>query len=157
GGIVNPGLYLAAGANSSSALNTVWNTDLTTLFQTPGRTVSMIGDDSAYYKGTPMQVGSSWVLHFVGYSDAAETNPNGNVFNIYSPLTPDPLGSYQTNETAGEMVFANDGVFNDTSANVLISTNSGAVSSTAVALGLERDIVAALNRGVALLGPTDGL
>lgn len=157
GGIVNPGLYLASGANSASALNSVWDTDLATLFQTPGRTVSMIGDDSAYYKGTPTQVGSAWVLHFVGYTDAAETNPNGNVFNIYSPRTPDPLGSYQTNESAGEMVFANDGVFNDTSANVLISTNSNPVPSTAVALGLERDLVAALNRGVAVLGPTDGL
>lgn len=158
GGIVNPGLYLSAGANASSALNTVWNSDLTTLFQTPGRTLSIIGDDGSYYNGTPMQVGSSWVLHFVGYTDAAETIPNGNVFNIYSPLTPDPLGSYQTNESAGEMVFANDGVFNDISTNVLIEQNGG-VSPTPsqVAQGLERDIVAALNRGVALLGPTDGL
>jgi hypothetical protein len=157
GGIVNPGLYLAAGANSGSALNTVWNTDLNTLFATPGRTISMIGDDANYYKGTTTTVGGLSVIHFVGYTDAAETIPNNNVFNIYSPLTPDPLGSYQTSETAGEMVFANDGVFNDTSANVLISTNSAPVSSTSVALGLERDIVAALNRGVAILGPTDGL
>src|SRR5262249_4986090 len=101
--------------------------------------------------------GASWVLHFVGYTDAAGTIPNGNVFNIYSPLTRDPLGPYQANESAGEMVFANDGVFNDVSTNVLISTNSGVVASATVAQGLERDLVAALNRGVALLGPTDGL
>ena len=161
GGIVNPGLYLSAGANAGSALNNVWNTDLNTLFTTPGRTVSMIGDDGAFYKGTPTQLtgaGGPWsVLHFVGYTDAAETIPNGNQFNIYSPLTRDPLGPYQTNESAGEMVFANDGVFNDVSTNVLVMTNSGAVSSTAVALGLERDIVSALNRGVVVLGPTDGL
>jgi hypothetical protein len=160
GGIVNPGRYLAAGANSSSVLNTVWNTDLTTLFQTTGRTVSMIGDDGDYYLGTPTQLspGGPWVLHFVGYTDAAETIPNGNVFNIYSPLTPDPSGSYQTNETAGEMVFANDGVFNDTSSNVLLAQNgSTSPTPTQVALGLQRDLVSALNRGVALLGPTDGL
>lgn len=158
GGIVNPGSYLASGANSSSVLNTVWNNDLTTLFQTTGRTVSMIGDDGDYYVGTPLQVGASWVLHFIGYTDATETTTNGNVFNIYSPLTPDPLGSYQTNESAGEMVFANDGVFNDTSANVMITQNGGSTPTPPkVALGLERDIVAALNRGVALLGPTDGL
>jgi hypothetical protein len=158
GGVVNPGLYLASGANPGSALNTVWDSALTTLFQTPGRTVSMIGDDSAYYKGTPTQVGSSWVLHFVGYTDAAETTANGNMFNIYSPLTRDPLGPYQANESAGEMVFANDGVFNDVSANVIVAGNSnGQVPPATVVLGLERDLVAALNRGVALLGPTDGL
>jgi hypothetical protein len=158
GGIVNPGLYLASGANPGSALNTAWDSALTTLFQTPGRTVSMIGDDSAYYRGVPLQVGSSWVLHFVGYTDAAGTTPNGNVFNIYSPLTRDPLGPYQANESAGEMVFANDGVFNDVSANVLVAGNGNAqVPPAAVVLGLERDLVAALNRGVALLGPTDGL
>jgi hypothetical protein len=151
GGIVNPGRYLADGANAGSPLNTVWNSTLTTLFQTPSRTVSMIADDQAYYKGTPMRVGSSWVLHFVGYTDAAETHPNGNVFNVYSPLTPDPLGPRQTNESAGEMVFANDAVFADASSNVIIS------GPASVALGLERDLVAALNRGVALLGPTDGL
>jgi hypothetical protein len=154
GGIVNPGSYLAAGANSTSALNNVWTNALNTLFQTTGRTISMIGDDGAYYKGTPMQVGSQWVLHFVGYTNSSETTTNGNVFNIYNPLTPDPLGSYQTNETAGEMVFANDGVFNDTSANVM---NGTASNQSYVVLGLERDIVSALNRGVALLGPTDGL
>jgi hypothetical protein len=158
GGIVNPGSYLAAGANSSSALNTVWNSAIATLFQTPGRTLSMIGDDGDYYVGTPLQVGSSWVLHFVGYTNATQTTTNGNVFNIYSPLTPDPLGAYQANETAGEMVFANDGVFNDTSTNVMLAQNgSSNPTPSQVALGLERDIVAALNRGVALLGPTDGL
>lgn len=159
GGIVNPGLYLAAGANASSPLNTVWNTDLTTLFQTLGRTLSMIGDDGAFYKGTPTQLGPGgpWVLRFVGYIDAAETISNGNVFNIFNPLTPDPLGSYQPSESAGEMVFANDGVFNDISANVLIAQNGGTSPTPGqVAQGLERDIVAALNRGVALLGPTNG-
>jgi len=49
------------------------------------------------------------------------------------------------------MVFANDGVFADSSANVVIS------GTPYVALGLQRDIAAALNRGVALLGGTSGL
>ena len=49
------------------------------------------------------------------------------------------------------MVFANDGVFADSSSNVVISGPSY------VALGLECDIVSALNRGVALLGQTDGV
>lgn len=153
GGILNPGLYLSAGANPSSALNTVWNSALTSLFETPSNTIQMVGDDGAYYKGTPMQVGGLWVLHFVGYTNSTETTTNGNVFNIYNPLTPDPLGSYQTNETAGEMVFANDGVFNDISTNVMTTS---AANQSYVALGLERDIVSALNRGVALSGPFNG-
>jgi hypothetical protein len=156
GGIVNPGQYLVNGANANSALNTVWNTDLTTLFETPGRTISMIGDDGNYYQGTPEQLASGqWVLHFVGYTNATDTTPNGNVFNIYNPLTPDPLGQYQPSETAGEMVFANDGVFADTSTNVLVlQSSSVGTTPSQVALGLERDIVSALNRGVALLGPS---
>jgi hypothetical protein len=158
GGIVNPGRYIADGMNPGSPLNTVWTSTLTTLFQTPNRTISMIGDDGAYYKGTPMQVGPDWVLHFVGSTDPNGNNPNGNVFNIYSPLTRDPAGQYQANESAGEMVFANDGVFNDVSSNVILGRSSNQqVSSESVATGLERDLAAALNRGVALQGPTDGV
>ena len=149
--ILNPGLYIADGANPNSAFNTVWDDTLKTLFQTPGRKVGMIGDDQAYYRGTPTQVGGKWVLDFVGYTDSACTKPNANHYRIYSPLTRDPAGSYQSNESAGCMVLANDGVFADDSANVVLS---GAAS---VAKALQRDIAAALNRGVALLGGTDGL
>ena len=149
--IINPGLYPAAGANGASILNTVWNADLQTLFQTSGRAVGMIGDDGAYYKGMPTNIGGYWVLDFLGYTDAACTQPNGNHYRVYSPLTPDPAGAYQTNESAGCMVFANDGVFADASANAVLA------GPAFVALGLQRDIVAALNRGVALRGGTDGL
>lgn len=141
GGILNPGLYLASGANPSSALNSVWNATLTTLFASPSTVLSMAGDDGVTYTGVPTTVGSHNVLQFTG---------GGHTFNIYSPLTPDPLGSYQTNETAGEMVFANDGVFADASANVVIS------GPASVALALQRDIAQALNRGVAISGPNSG-
>jgi hypothetical protein len=151
--ILNPGIYLAAGANSTSLLNTTFDSTLTTLFETPANLIGMIGDDGDYYQGTPTQlVTGEWVISFVGYKDKACTDPNGNTYNIYSPLTPDPLGSYQANETSGEMVFANDGVFADMSTNVI-----GGTSPAYVALGLQRDIVQALNRGVALLAPTDGI
>lgn len=164
--ILSPGQYLGGNANPGSALNSVWDNALNSLFGTTtggpngsgGMTLSMIGDDGGYYVGTPENLTISSVtyriLHFVGYTDQAETNPNSNAFNIFSPLTPDPAGSYQTNESAGEMVFANDGVFADNSGNVL-GTSTGP-NPTGVAKGLERDIAAALNRGVALLGPTDG-
>ena len=148
--ILNPGLFLAAGANSGSLLNHIWNPVLKKLFQTEGRHVGMMGDDAAYYRGTPTRAGGLWYLDFVGYTNAECTKPNGNRYRVYSPLTPDPLGSYQPNESAGCMVFANDGVFADASANAVVSGPSY------VALGLQRDIVSALNRGVALLGGTDG-
>ena len=148
--IVNPGLFISSGANPSSLLNTLWDSALQTLFETPSRLIGMVGDDGAYYRGTPTQVGNDWVLDFLGYSDAACTQPNGNHYRVYSPLTPDPAGSYQLNETSGCMVFANDGVFADSSANAVISGPSY------VALGLQRDIVSALNRGVALLGGNSG-
>ncbi len=148
--IVNPGLFISSGANAGSLLNTLWDPALQTLFETPGRLVGMVGDDGAYYRGTPTQVGSYWVLDFLGYTDPACTQPNGNHYRVYSPLTPDPAGSYQLNESAGCMVFANDGVFADSSANAVVS------GPASVALGLQRDIVSALNRGVALLGDTSG-
>lgn len=148
--ILNPGLFLAAGANHGSLLNRIWNPVLKKLFHTPGRHVGMRGDDGNYYKGSPRRNGQLWYLDFVGYTDAECTKPNGNRYRVYSPLTRDPLGSYQNNESPGCMVFANDGVFADSSANAVVS------GPRYVALGLQRDIVSALNRGVALLGGTSG-
>jgi hypothetical protein len=156
GGIQNPQLYLANGMNSSSPLNTVWNTTLSTLFNTSGRTVTMIGSDGQFYVGTPTTVmlgGNTYnVLDFVGYTDSSQTTKNGNEFHIFSPLTPDPAGTYQANESAGEMVFAGDGVFHDTSANVLIQ--QGGPDPSGVVLNLELNLNEALNRGVALLTPS---
>jgi len=148
--ILNPGLFLAAGVNGGSLLNRIWDPVLKKLFETPDRHVGMIGDDGAYYRGTPTKSGDLWYLDFLGYTDAECTNPNGNHYRVYSPLTPDPDGSYQNNESAGEMVFANDGVFADASGNAVVS------GPVYVALGLQRDIVSALNRGVALRGGTTG-
>jgi len=150
-GIINPGLFIASGANKASLLNSVWNETIKTLFHTAGRKVGMRGDDNGYYRGTAMQVGGRWVLDFIGYTDPSCTTTNGNHYRVYSPLTRDPAGSYQLNESAGCMVFANDGVFADSSANAVIS------GPASVALGLQRDIVSAMNRGVALLGGTTGL
>ncbi len=168
-GILNPGAYLAGGANSGSSLNTIWHPVLAQLYQNtqqiPNYALSMVGDDGDYYKGTLKtltqlpggQTGSFNVIDFVGYTDSAETMPNGNEFYIYDPDTADPEAP-NYNLSAGYQVFANDGVYNDSSANVLIQQNSNPTPTpTQVALGLERDIVCALNRGVALLGPTDGL
>lgn len=150
-GIVNPGLFIASGSHPASPLNSVWDETIQALFHTPGRKVGMRGDDNGYYRGTAMQVGGKWVLDFIGYTDPSCTTTNGNHYRVYSPLTPDPDGSYQLNETAGCMVFANDGVFADSSANAVIS------GPASVALGLQRDLVSAMNRGVALSGGTTGL
>jgi len=140
GGIVNPGLFLADGANPASALNTVWDSTLATLFSA-ATNLSIIGDDNVIYHGTFTTVGGRNVLQFVG---------GGNTFNIYDPRTPDPLAP-NLNFSAGGMVFANNGVFADVSSNVVISGPAG------VALGIQRDIVSALNRGIANSGPSDGM
>jgi len=152
-GILNPGAYLADGSSSGSTLQTIWNPVLAELF---GGTnvLNMVGDDGDYYTGTPATVGTSDVLQFVGYTDTDMKTANGNTFNIYSPLTPDPLAP-NIGLGAGYQVFANDGVFNDTSTNVMVAQNSNTgPTPTQVALGLERDIVSALNRGVALKAPS---
>ncbi|MBS1913342.1 MAG: hypothetical protein JST22_15245 [Bacteroidetes bacterium] len=150
-GILNPGAYLAAGANAGSALATMWTAALTTLY-TGSTLLNMIGDDSNYYQGIPQVVSGSNVLQFTGYSDAKMTQTNGNVFNLYSPLTPDPPNA---GLGAGFQVFANAGVYADSSAYVLVQTNTNPnVSPAKVALGLQRDLVSALNRGIALTGPS---
>ncbi|QSQ19108.1 hypothetical protein JY651_27580 [Pyxidicoccus parkwayensis] len=152
-GILNPGAYLADSKNSQSPLNSLWDTTLTTLF-TNITSLNMIGDDQAWYQGKPATVGASNVLEFIGYTDTAMTQSNGNKFHIYSPLTPD-TSAPNIQLGAGYQVFANDGVFNDSSVNVLIEQNvSTSPTPVQVALGLQRDIVSALNRGIALAAPT---
>jgi hypothetical protein len=156
-GILNPGAYLADASSKGSSLETIWNPVLAQLFAGTN-VLSMVGDDGDYYQGTPTKVVTNGqrcnILQFVGYTDTGMTQANGNTFNIYSPETPDPLAP-NSSLSAGYQVFANDGVFNDTSTNVMIKQNSATGPTPAqVALGLQRDIVSALNRGVALNAPS---
>jgi hypothetical protein len=155
-GILNPGAYLADDSSAGSTLETIWSPVLAQLFAGTN-VLNMVGDDGDYYKGTPTTVVTNGqtcnVLQFVGYTDTGMTQANGNTFNIYSPATPDPLAP-NSSLSAGYQVFANDGVFNDISSNVMIQQNTGTGPTPAqVALGLQRDIVSALNRGVALQAP----
>lgn len=151
-GILNPGAYLANGANTDSPLATLWDATLKTLYAGADTQLNMIGDDGDYYVGLPTTVGDSDVLQFTGYTDVAMTMTNGNQFDLYSPLTPDPAN---TGLGSGYQVFANAGVYADTSGAVLIAQNtSTAPTPSSVALGLQRDIVSAINRGVALSGPS---
>src|SRR5207253_5778614 len=106
-GILNPGAYLADSSSAGSTLATVWNPVLTQLFNGTNK-LNMVGDDGNYYEGTPATVNNYNVLQFVGYTDTAMTQANGNTFNIYSPLTPDPLAP-NNSLSAGYQVFANDG------------------------------------------------
>ncbi|AVP98920.1 hypothetical protein C7S18_17805 [Ahniella affigens] len=150
-GVLNPGAYLADGANSDSSLASLWDTTLTTLYGS-GTQLNMVGDDGNYYQGLPTTVGTASVLQFTGYTDTGMTNANGNVFNLYSPKTPDPAN---TGVAAGYQVIANAGVYADTSGAVFIKqTTSYTVPPSQVALGLQRDIVSAINRGIALKGPS---
>jgi hypothetical protein len=151
-GILNPGAYLANGANTDSPLATLWDTTLRTLYAGSDTRLNMIGDDGDNYVGLPITVNGCDVLQFTGYSDAAMKTTNGNQFNLYSPLTPDAANSGQG---SGYQVFANTGVYADSSGDVLIQQNSStSPTPSSVALGLQRDIVSALNRGIALSGPS---
>lgn len=142
GGIVNPGRYLdAANGNAGSPLNTVFDSTLTKLFTDPSLHLSIIGDDSNIYSGVPMTDGAGrQFLQLTG---------GGNTYRVYNPLTPDPLGPLPT-ASAGYMVFGNDGSFADASPNAIVS------GPAFVGLGIQRDIVSALNRGIATRAPTSG-
>lgn len=138
GGIVNPGLYLADGANPDSPLNTVWDNTLDQLFMKTR--LSVVGDDGRVYQGAPTTVGEYHVLQFVNTA-------SGNQYNIYDPRKSRP-DTPNKNFSAGAMVFANNGAFADSTASSVVVKGPAKV-----ALGLERDLVAALNRGIATSGP----
>jgi hypothetical protein len=127
-GIVNPGAYLGESGNAGSPLIGEWNNDwapvLNTLFDAPSQTISLIGPDGDYYQGTSVNLGivqnPLYVLQFTGYTDPSLSTKNGYVFNIYNPATPDPSLGLSSSDAAEE-VFANNGVFSDTSSNVILS------------------------------------
>ncbi len=162
GGILSPLQYLAT-ATKNDPLNTVWNSTLATLFPSQTQTkatLSLVGSDGNVYQGTPRQVtiGNSnySVLDFVESTNSPTPTPvtGGNEFWIFSPLTPDPDSSYPSSTKSGYVVFGAVGVFNDTSSNVLQQGTKGA-NAAVVALNLEDQVDAALNRGVATLGPSN--
>ena len=115
GGIVNPGLYIASGMNRGSPLNTVWNNTLNTLFTDPAvkliQGVAAGATPADVYVSEPTQVNGLNALKLTG----ATTN---QTYFVFDPMTPDASAS----ESPGEMVFANNGVFADTSG---LAVNSG--------------------------------
>jgi hypothetical protein len=145
GGIVNPGLYLANGANASSPLNSVWNSTLTTLFTNPNTQLSIQGVAAGgvsadVYTGGPFMLN----LNSVNFNVLKLTGTTTHqVYYVFDPMTPDPANP-NPSFSAGGMVFANNGVFADPSANAINGGNS------TIALNLQNQIVSALNRGVAI-------
>lgn len=143
GGIVNPGGYLANGANPSSPLNTVWNSTLTTLFTDPNVKLSIQGVAASVpadiYTGGPFVLS----LNNTNYNVLKLTGTtNHQVYYVFDPMTPNPTNP-NPSFSAGGMVFANNGVFADPSANAV---NGG---DSTIALNLQNQIVSALNRGIA--------
>ncbi|MEI6256205.1 MAG: beta-1,3-glucanase family protein [Planctomycetota bacterium] len=122
--------------NTGSVFNTAFDSTLPQLFGGPsnrGLTLRMTGDSGATYTGTPTVSGGSYYLNFVN-----DQTPTSGQFQIYSPLTPNAAAA--STGTSGYQVFGCVGVFKNP------------VGSNPDALGVGRDIAAALNRGVALLG-----
>lgn len=122
---------------AGSAFNTAFDSTLLQLFggpSNPGLKLRVTGDSGRTYTGTPTVSGGSYYLNFVDDSGAS------GQFQIYSPLTPNAAAA--GTGTSGYQVFGCVGVFKNP------------VGSNSDALGVGRDIAAALNRGVALLGST---
>jgi len=134
--IVSPLSVLPA---TGSAFNTAFDSTLVQLFggpSHPGLTLRMKGDTGGTYTGTPTVFGSSYYLNFVN-----DLGAQHGQFQIFSPLTPNAAAA--SAGTSGFQVFGCVGVFKNP---VIVTDPSGD------ALGIGRDIAAALNRGVALLG-----
>lgn len=121
--------------DTSSPFNTAFDSTLQQLFggpANPGLKLRITGDSGRTYTGTPTVAGGSYYLNFV------DDNGASTPFQIYSPLTPNAAAA--GTGTSGYQVFGCVGVFKNP------------VGSNGDALGVGRDIAAALNRGVALLG-----
>ncbi|GBG00247.1 hypothetical protein Rsub_12891 [Raphidocelis subcapitata] len=144
-GILSPRTFLASAtaANQNSGLLSQFDSTLQELFK-PGNIIGMRSDDNRFYKGTATQDGGAQYIDFVAFDQPGCQAPNpGYHYRVYSPLTPDPTS--KPKGTPAYMVFGNVGVFDDVSSDAVLAGNSG------IAQALQRDIAAALNRGVALL------
>lgn len=166
--IIAPGQYLAMPGKSADPLNHYFDTTLTSFFATPPPLkLTALNPFSNGDPGTYTFIGTATTHNPVASGDlvngAADTNPadnrnfavldfvgqagdgslTGTHFYIYNPMS---APSWVNGLSAGEQVFANNGVFADNVARF----GSGLQS---IVLGnLENQVVSALTRGVATSG-----
>ena len=141
--ILNPNKYLTNPLHPPGSLDHYWDATIASLF-TPGAVhLSLQGIPDGSFASEVFD-GSAEVSTVTGNPALKLVGQTtGRVYWIFDPRHPE----FSSSETATEMVFGNDGVFNDTNANAV---NGGSVAN---ALFLQQQVVAALNRGVALTAP----
>ncbi|HWB10660.1 MAG TPA: DUF4214 domain-containing protein [Pirellulales bacterium] len=167
--IENPG---KVSITTAMPLGYVFDNPIDQLFETGSSTLSLTSGGNTYTgtRTTVSAMGSDNAMHSYDVLNFTGPGLGVNGINVFEPFfsTNAPTGSplpataalYQgkppaphwlasSSETAGQMVFGNDGVFADA------GLQSGLTSTEQTVLGdLENQIVAALNRGVANLYST---
>ncbi|MFO0847279.1 MAG: beta-1,3-glucanase family protein [Gemmataceae bacterium] len=155
----NPKAYLPD--HPASTLHTAFDAAITTLFESPSTSHKLTSLGGTVYTGTPATVtapGSDGQDH--AYRVLQFKDPAGNAFNLFEPFfstnghagrppAPKWFNDVQGKETAGQMVFSNDGVFTDAGrqpAGVIPAVPN----AVAVMADLGNQVVVALNRGVAI-------
>jgi hypothetical protein len=141
--ILNPDKYLSNPQHQHGHLDTFWDDTLAALFSAGGPKLSLQGIGTPSLPGGEVFEGAVVTLSGDHRALKLTGQSSGQVYYIFDPRTPE----FSTSETATEMVFGNDGVFADTRP---AAVNGGNV---AVALNLQQQVAAALNRGVALAAP----
>ncbi|HWB13850.1 MAG TPA: DUF4214 domain-containing protein [Pirellulales bacterium] len=169
--ILNPA---DADITTSSALGYVFDSAIKQLFETGSNTLDLVSNaDGTTYTGTRTQVTADDSSNTPHTYNAIKYTNGTNTFYIYEPFfstnapTPTSLSPVDytsappppkwitvnsgTSETAGQMVFANDGVFADYKVQLpaLDATQQGILGD------LENQVVAALNRGVSSLNSSE--
>jgi hypothetical protein len=138
--ILNPDKYLSNPNHQRSALDTFWDGTLAALFTPGGPNLSLKGIGTSTLPGGEVFDGTTVTLPGDRRALKLTGQTTGQVYFIFDPRTPESA----TSETATEMVFGNDGVFADARPEAVNGFN------VAVALNLQQQVAAALNRGVAL-------
>jgi hypothetical protein len=170
-GIQNPSFAYAAANSAIAGFDDCWNDALDALFVNSNE-IDLVGDltiggDLAYYLGTQTVIdGQYHAIQFVEYQGAYGTrHATGASFWVFDPRTPPPTEGQAFVQagipmSVGYQIFANTGVFassslvqGGSSPNYTPGTPAWSPGDALMQLlALQRDIVTALNRGVAALG-----
>lgn len=165
--IVNPA---HANITTASPLGYIFDAAIKQLFETGTNSLDLVSNaDQRTYTATRTQISADDIHNVTHMYNVIRFTSGTNTFYIYEPffstnapatasLSPVDYGTAppppswinvnpdSTSETAGQMVFANDGVFADYAAQPGLSAGQQTVLGD-----LENQLVAALNRGVASL------
>lgn len=144
-------------------LATYFNSSIKTLFEYPP-SLTLVSVDGVTYTGSATTVSAQGTDGASHVYNVLQFTGSGGVFNVYEPFfntngggaNPPPqwlatMG--KTQESPGQMVLANDGVFADNAYQPATMSNP---TASQILGNLENQLVAALNRGIATLSVPSG-